>query len=383
MSRLKKRIAHLYASPKWSGLVIPLTTIMLSFLLVSILFLIIGRDPVKALYSFFQGAGLGLKPSYTKQGGMLTDFFSFLGILAPMLLAALGVVVGLKGGMFNIGISGQMLFSGFLATVLVGYSSLPPFIAVPLVLLIGIVAGGTLGAFIGWLKYRFNIHEVVSSIMLNYIVSYATGYVIKTKYVDPIIRSSRAIKPNARLMIGGVKLAGQTIDIPIGIVIALLCVFLIRFFLNRMTAGFEIKMVGLNKECAEYAGVRINRVTVRALVLSGMLAGLAGVTYYLGFYRTMTPKDLASLGFDSIAVAFLGNLNPVSCIFSSMLITIFQKGAVYMGSVTGIVREIASVITGILLLFSALGSYIKDIAVRYSQRFPLKPEDEASTEVER
>ncbi len=366
---MKRKIARLYASSRWSQIAITATTILLTLIVVSVLFLVIGRDPIKAMYSFFQGSGLGMKPSYTKQGGILTDFFSFLGILAPMLLASLGVVIGLKGGMFNIGISGQMLFSGFLATVLVGYSNLQPAVAIPLVLLIGATAGGLVGAFIGWLKYKFNIHEVVSSIMINYIVSYATGYFIKTKYVDPIIRSSRAVKPNARLVIGGVKLWGQAIEIPIGIVIALVGAFLIRFYLDRLAAGFEIKMVGHNKECAAYAGVRVNRVMVRALMLSGILAGLAGVTYYLGYYKTMTPKDLAPLGFDSIAVALLGNLHPLGCIFSSFLITIFQKGAVYMGSATGVVREIASVITGILLLFSALGSYIKEKAERFNQQF--------------
>ena len=373
---MKRKIARLYASSRWSQIAITATTILLTLIVVSVLFLVIGRDPIKAMYSFFQGSGLGMKPSYTKQGGILTDFFSFLGILAPMLLASLGVVIGLKGGMFNIGISGQMLFSGFLATVLVGYSNLQPAVAIPLVLLIGATAGGLVGAFIGWLKYKFNIHEVVSSIMINYIVSYATGYFIKTKYVDPIIRSSRAVKPNARLVIGGVKLWGQAIEIPIGIVIALVGAFLIRFYLDRLATGFEIKMVGHNKECAAYAGVRVNRVMVRALMLSGILAGLAGVTYYLGYYKTMTPKDLAPLGFDSIAVALLGNLHPLGCIFSSFLITIFQKGAVYMGSATGVVREIASVITGILLLFSALGSYIKEKAERFNQQFSLDHSEE-------
>ena len=380
MSGFKNRLARLYASSRWSQLAITATTILMTFIVVSALFILIGRDPLKAMYSFFQGSGLGLKPSYTKQGGILSDFFSFLGILAPMLLASLGVVIGLKGGLFNIGVSGQMLFSGFMATILVGYANFSPAVSILLILIVGLVCGGLIGAFIGWLKYRFNIHEVVSSIMINYIVSYATGYFIKTKYVDPIIRSSRAVKPNARLAISNVKLAGQTIEIPIGIVIALLAAFLIKFFFDRMVPGFEIKMVGHNRECAEYAGVRINRVMIRSLMFSGMLAGLAGVTYYLGYYRTMTPKDLASLGFDSIAVALLGNLNPLGCIFSSFLITIFQKGAVYMGSATGVVREIASVITGILLLFSSLGDFIKAKAESYSQQMTFERESREEAE---
>ena len=96
-----------------------------------------------------------------------------------------------------------------------------------------------------------------------------------------------------------------------------------------------------------------------AMLISGALAGLAGVTYYLGYYNTIVPKALASMGYDAIAVSLLGNLSPVAAIFASALVTIFQKGSVYMSSIVGVPKEIASVITGILLLFSACGTYIR------------------------
>ena len=140
MSGFKNRLARLYASSRWSQLAITATTILMTFIVVSALFILIGRDPLKAMYSFFQGSGLGLKPSYTKQGGILSDFFSFLGILAPMLLASLGVVIGLKGGLFNIGVSGQMLFSGFMATILVGYANFSPAVSILLILIVGLVS---------------------------------------------------------------------------------------------------------------------------------------------------------------------------------------------------------------------------------------------------
>lgn len=343
-----------------SRLLIPLASVLLTFLVLILVFVLIGRNPFTAIYAFFQGSGLGLKPSYTKTSSMLTDFLSYLGILSPMLLGSLAVVVGLRGGLFNIGVSGQMLLSGFLATILVGYSKLPPPLAIPLVLLIGLLAGAFLGGLIGWLKYRFNVHEVVSSIMFNYIVSFLTGYFIKTKYVDPIIRSSRQVLPNAKLQLVFKTAAGLKLVIPVGIFIAVAMAFLLRFYLERMTGGFEIRMVGFNRQGAAYAGLPIQRVMVRTMLISGALAGLSGVTYYLGYYSTMVPKDLPSLGFDAIAVALLGNLGPVACILSSALITIFQKGAVYMSSSTGVVREIASLVTGILLLFSSMGVSMRD-----------------------
>ena len=343
-----------------SRLLISLGSIVLTFAVLALVFVLVGRNPFTAIYSFFQGSGLGLKPSYASSSSMLTDFLSYLGILAPMLLGSLGVVVGLRGGLFNIGVSGQMLLSGFLATILVGYSNLPPTVSICLVLIIGLLSGAMLGGIIGWLKYRFNVHEVVSSIMFNYIVSFLTGYFIKTKYVDPIIRSSKQVALNARLNIVINTAANRRLIIPVGIFIAVAMAFLIRFYLERTVGGFEVKMMGFNREGAAYSGVSIRKVMIRTMLISGALAGLAGVTYYLGYYSTIVPKALPSLGYDAIAVALLGNLGPVSCILSSALITIFQKGAVYMSSTTGVVREIASLVTGILLLFSSLGVSVRE-----------------------
>jgi simple sugar transport system permease protein len=152
------------------------------------------------------------------------------------------------------------------------------------------------------------------------------------------------------------------ITLPIGIIIALAAVFLVRFLLDRTVVGFEIKAVGLNKNCARYAGIRVGYIIVLSMFFSGVLAGLAGVSFYLGYYNTIIPKELAGLGYDAIAASLLGNISPLGCIFSSSLITVFQKGNVYMGSTIGVPREIASVITGILLLFSACGEYIRHLA---------------------
>jgi simple sugar transport system permease protein len=303
-----------------------------------------------------------VKPSYAGGQNILTEFLSFLGILAPMLLASLAFLVALKAGMFNIGIAGQMLAAGFLATVWIGYSGLSPAMARPLVILIGIAVGGLMGAAVGFLKYRFNIHEVVSTIMFNYITSYVTGFFINTYYADIITRSSRVCSPASRLTITGLTLGKLRPTIPLGVLLALGAVFLIRFILDRTTVGFEMKAVGLNRDAARYAGIREGRSMILAMLISGILAGLAGVTFYLGYYNTMVPKALASLGYDAIAVSLLGNSSPIGAIFASILVTIFQKGSVYMSSTVKVPPEIAQVITGILLLFSACGAYLRYLA---------------------
>jgi simple sugar transport system permease protein len=348
---------------KQSKYLIPVISIILSMITASIILLILGKNPFVALSAFLRGSGFLPKPAYAGGQGMITDFLSFLGILAPMLLASLGVSIALRAGLFNIGTAGQMLAAGFTAMVLIGYSGLNAWIAKPLVIVIGMSAGGLIGAAIGFLKYRFNIHEVVSSIMFNYIISYVTGFSINGYFIDPISRSSKVCSAASRLTISNlVSVSSMRLTLPIGIIIAFVAVFIIRFILERTVIGFEIKAVGLNRKCAQYAGVRVGYIMVLAMFFSGILAGLAGVSFYLGYYNTIIPKELAGLGYDAIAASFLGNISPLGCIFSSSLITIFQKGNVYMSSTVGVPREIASVITGILLLFSACGTYIRYLA---------------------
>jgi simple sugar transport system permease protein len=347
---------------KQSKYLIPIISIVLSMISGSVILLVMGKNPVLAVSAFLRGSGFLPKPAYAGGQGMITDFLSFLGILAPMLLAALGVSVALRAGLFNIGVAGQMLAAGFCAMVLVGYSGLEAWIAKPLVILIGITAGGLIGAAIGFLKYRFNIHEVVSSIMFNYIISYVAGFFINGYYIDPITRSSKICGAASRLSIGNIAAGPFKLTLPISIFIAFAAVFLVRFLLDRTVAGFEIKAVGMNRNCARYAGVRVGYIIILSMFFSGILAGLAGVSFYLGYYNTIIPKELAGLGYDAIAASLLGNLSPMGCIFSSSLITVFQKGSVYMSSTVGVPREIASVITGILLLFSACGEYFRYLA---------------------
>lgn len=364
----KHRLAALLDSEKWSSISIPVLSILLTLVCSSIILLIMGKNPLVAFLSFIQGSGFLPKPSYGGGAGMLTDLFTFLNVLSPMLLAALAFIVGFKAGLFNIGIAGQMLASGFLATAIIGYSDLNAWVAKPLVILIGVVAGGLLGAFVGFLKYKFNIHEVVSTVMLNYIISYLTGFFINGYYADTLTRSMRACSSAARLTWTNVQIGGVKCSVPLGIVLALAAAFVVKFIFDKTVFGFELKAVGVNAKCAQYTGIRVGRRIVISMMLSGILAGLAGVTYYCGYFNTIVPKTLASMGYDAIAVALLGNSSPIGSIFAAILITIFQNGSNYMSSTLGVAKEVASMITGILLLFSACGGYFRFLAHRRLER---------------
>jgi len=369
----KKNILMIFwdflSNDKTSSIAIPFVSIVLSLIVAAILLIALGKNPIEAFASFVRGCGFLPKPSYASGKGMITDIFSFLGIMAPMLIASIGVVIAMRANLFNIGVSGQMLASGFIATVIVGYSDLNPYIAKPVAVIIGIVVGGLLGMFVGVLKYKFNIHEVVSTIIINYIISLVTAFFINSYYSDPVTRTTRRCSNAARLMLTDVNIGGYSISIPLGIIIAIAAVIGIKIFLEKTVLGFELKNVGLNKECSRYAGVNVNRSILVAMGLSGAFAGLAGVTYYLGYYNTIYPNELSSMGYDCIAVALLGNNNPIGCIFASFLITILQAGSVYMSSTIGVSKEIASVITGIILLFSACGGFLIYIAKRQKAKW--------------
>lgn len=356
---ITKFLVKLLGNEKRQSYTIPFFTIVLSLIVGAVVIALLGKNPLSAYTNLLQGSGIFPKQRYAGGKNMLTDFFSFMNYWTPMIFAALAVAVALKAGLFNIGISGQMLAAGFVSSALVGYSSWTAPIAKPLVILISIVMGGLVGALIGWLKYRFNINEVVSSIMLNYMIQYVVAFLINTKYVDPVSRQSQNVSDAARLTWMNTKIGGYKFDIPLGILLAVAAAFAIRFIFNKTTFGYELKAVGANRKAAQYAGIHVGKNMILAMLISGALAGLAGATYYLGYFCSMQPKVLAATGYDSIAVALLGNSNPIGILFSSFLVSVIGKGSTYMSSTAGLDAEIASVITGLILLFSACGGFIQ------------------------
>ena len=356
---IRKIFVKTLGNEKYQFITIPVFSILVSFLVGAIVILILGKNPLQAYGNLLQGSGLWVKEKYAGGKSILTDFLSFVDYWTPMIFAALAVAVALKAGLFNIGVSGQMLAAGFIASITVGYSTLAAPIAKPLVILICLVVGSLVGGLIGFLKHKFNINEVVSSIMINYIVEYVTAFFIYTKYVDPVSRQSKNIVDAARLTLKNVQIGELKADIPLGIILAIIVTFIIKYVFDKTTFGYEIKAIGFNGHASKYAGMNVGRNLIVAMMISGGLSGLAGATYYLGYFCSMQPKVLASLGFDAIAVSLLGNSSPTGILASSFLINIINKGSTYMSSKAGLDAEIASVITGLILLFSACGAYIR------------------------
>lgn len=353
---------------KRQKITIPLLAILLSLLAGAIVFLLLGKNPLTGYISFLRGSGLVPKANYAAHKNMLTDFMSFVNAWTPMLFASLAVAVAMRSGLFNIGVSGQMLLAGLVATISIGYSGLPSVLAKPLVLVICAFTGALVASLIGFLKYKWNISEVVSSIMFNYIIRYGVSFYVKNFIQDPKTRQSKAIFPNARLSLMDTEFFGLKIDIPLGIILALIAVFLIRFLFDKMRLGFEFRAIGANPKAAKYAGINVGRNLVASMAISGALAGLAGATYFLGYVGSIQPDTLISTGFDAIAVCVLGNSTPLGILLSSFFISVIDKGSTYMSSSVGVRQEIGALIKGLILLFSACSAYFSYLIERSRQK---------------
>jgi len=204
--------------------------------------------------------------------------------------------------------------------------------------------------------------------MFNYIISYVASFIINSKLADPITRQSVEVTQNARLTLMNFQAFNLKMNIPLLFPLAIVAVVIIDFIMKKSKLGFELKSVGSNSRASKYAGMNIEKTMVITMVISGALAGLAGVSYFLGTYGSIQPRVLPALGFDAIAVALLGNISPIGCFFAAFLIEIFQSGTSYLSSRLGVLREIAAVITSILLLFSACSGFFNIITDSYVRK---------------
>ncbi|HVM25942.1 MAG TPA: ABC transporter permease [Candidatus Limnocylindrales bacterium] len=278
----------------------------------------------------------------------------------PLILTGLAVALAFRAGLFNIGAEGQLQI-GALTSVLVGFSitGLPMVIHLPLALLAGAV-GGALWAFIpGILKARTGAHEVITTIMLNYVAYRLVDYSLKTPLyqregrADPV---SKFVEPSAVIppIIEGLRAHW-------GIVLSLLAAVFVSWLLFRSLRGFEFRAVGLNPQAARYAGMSIGGTIVLSMMIAGALAGLAGATVVLGATRVLTPGMAAGTGFDGIAIALLGRGKPAGVVAAGFLFGALRAGSTPMQSATGIPIHLVVVIQALVIMFVAAPALVRAI----------------------
>ena len=323
---------------------IALSAVLLGLAAGGLLMLFIGENPFEAYAYILRGALMNRE----RIGNPFAT-------ATPLMFTGLSFAFAYKTGLFNIGASGQMLVGGLFATVVGHFVFLPrPLYLV--VLVISALAGGSLwGALVGFLKAKFNVHEVVSSIMLNWTAYWSIYYFIPAYLKGPSLEtesSSLAVTQSLRSHWLSAVFSGSEY-INLGIIFAVASVFLVRWCLNRTTVGYELKAVGANRFCAEYAGINVNRSIVLSMAISGGLSGLAGLSYYAGYALNMQIGVMPAQGFDGIAVSLLGASTPVGVLFASLFFGILQSGKGFMNALTDVPPEIADTIISVIIYFTA------------------------------
>ena len=282
----------------------------------------------------------------------------------PFIIAGVSVAVAFKTGLFNIGATGQMLAGGLAATWVGFAMDGPGIVQIPLALLAGVVGGALYGAIPGVLKARTGAHEVITTIMLNYIATFTILWALDTELFqrpdrsDPISKfvSEQAMLPKVFGLIGLDSFAAHS-----GIVVALLVVAAYWWLLERSKMGFEFQAFGQNADAAEYAGMRAKRLTILGMVVAGGIAGLAGGIEILGRYGYATQTFAGTIGFDAIAVALLGRSTPLGTMFSGILFGALQSGGRDMQVMTDINIDLIVVLRALIVMFIAAPLLVKAI----------------------
>lgn len=294
---------------------------------------------------------------YLIQGGTksIERIGNTIATATPLVLTGLSVAFAFRTGLFNIGTPGQMLFGGFCATI-VGQAglNLPRPIYLLVIILVALI-GGALWAFIpGLLKAIFNVHEVVSCIMMNWIAYWIIYYGVQLWFPNGSKTTESLPLANA-LTLRSTWLSDLFGDsyINLGIIVAIAATLIIALILNKTTFGYELKAVGFNKHAAEYAGVSVNKSIIYSLMIAGGLAGLAGLTQYAGVATNMQIGIMPSQGFDGIAVSLLGANTPIGAFFSALFFGLLYAGRGFMSVMTDVPPEIADTIIATIIYFAA------------------------------
>lgn len=322
--------------------IVSLISIILGLIAGGLLMLFIGASPIEGYTYLFQGA---LK-NISRIGDTLAT-------ATPLVFTGLAVAFAFRTGLFNIGAAGQMLIGGLAATAVGLTFDLSRPILILAMVLAGIVGGG-LWAFIpGYFKARFNVHEVVSTIMMNWIAYWTVYYIVPAYFKGGTETESKLISETASLKTPMLSEMFQGSYINMGIFFAIIAVMVIAFIINKTTLGFELKAVGFNRHAAEYAGMKVNRNIILSMIISGALAGLGGVALYTGNASSIQIGILPTQGYDGIAVALLGANSPVGVFFAALLFGILYSGTGFMNAMIEIPPELANTIIAIIIYFAA------------------------------
>jgi general nucleoside transport system permease protein len=279
---------------------------------------------------------------------------------APLVFTGLAVALAFRGGLFNIGAQGQAILGAMVAALAGFLLPLPIVLAVVVAVLAGALGGAVWGYVPGILKARTGAHEVITTIMLNYVAGLLLTWLVLQGGVRDPERTDAISKPvdsAARLP----HLLGDGLRVNLGIVLAVLATWGVAWLLSRSTFGFELRAVGANPDAARTAGMSVTRTYTLLMVVAGALAGLGGATQVLGTAYTLTPAVAGNIGFDGLLVALLGRNRPWGVLLAALLFGALRAGGNRMQSFSGISLELVTVLQALIVIFIAAPALVKAI----------------------
>lgn len=369
---MREKVANILKKPM-TGIII---SVIVGFAVGAAVLLAAGYNPIDAYAAMFRG--MFRKPKYVSQ---------IIINAIPIILTGLSVAFAYKTGLFNIGAEGQYIIGTVTAAILGRYILLPAGIHPIFVLLMAFLMGGLFGALAGWLKAKFGVHEVISTIMLNWIALYFNNFVLTLPGVKkPGAQASYEIADSAKLLfLGAWKKSKEgkafikqnafwgdflRTDVHWGILAAVVVVVLAWYYLNHTTKGFELRAVGANSFAAEFAGIDVKKNIIAAMFISGGIAALAGAIQILGTnpYRISVLPLQEGYGWDGISVSLIANNNPLGCLLSGLLFSGLKYGGGAIQSDIGAPSEIINIMIGSIVFCVALVSIYPMIAEKLKRK---------------
>lgn len=351
--------------------------ILCGFIVASVILAVAGYNPFETIAVMFRGI-------FARPKSVTNVIIK----ATPIILTGLSVAFAFKTGLFNIGAEGQYI-AGTVAATVVGISlNLPAFIQVPVVILSGVAAGAILGGLVGFLKAKFGIHEVITSIMFNWICFYLQNYIANsamfhkpnTTGTFPINSSGyTVVLNNWKTSKEGIKaLKGNKIlseillktDLNYGIIIAIVMAILVSILLYKTTKGFELRSVGFNPNASQCAGINVKRNILQSMLIAGAISGLAGALTITG----MAPHNISIIsvfennGFNGLSVALIAGSSPIGCVFAGLLFSGLIFGGQSVQLEIGAPSEIINIMIGTIVFFVALTTIVPVLADRLAKR---------------
>lgn len=330
-----------------NGVLLPVVSLLLAMVVSGIIMAVCGYNPFEAFGAIFAGA-------FKSKSGLAQTFTQ----ATPLIFTGLAFTFAKKTTMINLGVEGQLLFGAMAAAILGTVDlGLPTVLHLPITLLFGMLAGGVFAALVGLLKVRFGSNEVIATIMLNEIAKLFCSYLVNGPLkAEGAVSQTVKILPTAMLP----RIMAKY-QLTFAIFLAILACVLVKYFMERTIKGYEIRCVGLGSVAAETAGIRVGKVIITAMFISGAIAGLAGACHVAGVDRRYIEGFSPGFGFDGIAVAALAGENPTGVIFAGIVFGALRSGAMVLNRTTSIPTDFINVIQALVVIFVAAPLLVKEI----------------------